>query len=161
MVKKLSQGIKFYLFTFIVCLMLSVSQAWYRVFEYILKVGINTDKGRLSIEQFFNKLFYVNPSLALYRFIGLILGCVLAGIIILGVYELRSWARKLLLLTTIFSLIIFFINLSKILNFYFYIFKTKLWLGCYLFGGLIFTIIVYLISILVFFSNKNVKGQFV
>lgn len=150
-----SKGIIIYLATMFAAWILNVTQLWNMIFESLLKIGLKNSQSTQYIEDIF-----IKNQASSDRWIGVIFGGIISFVVILGIFKLKSWARKLLLFFTSLGIIIYVFNMPRLLVFYKNIVTEKLWLGYYLFAALILLTIAYLISILIFFSRNDIKTQF-
>ena len=145
----------FYLATMSIGWLLNITRLWSKIYALLLKVGIKDSEMAAYIEEIFKK-----PRTSFAGWTGTIIGGLIFLTVLIGIYRLKSWARKLLLLLSSLGIAIYVINTPKLLLFYKNIVAGKLWLGYYLFAFFILLAMGYLISILIFFSRKNIKACF-
>lgn len=124
---------------------------------YLLGFSV-TDSSLVEIN---NINLQIRNDLVSYKIWGNLLGNIIYGFIIIAVFFRKNWARLLLLLGIIFTLIYLLVNFGKFLNLY-TIIKQGVW-----WPGLIILIITYVFgfiynfALLIIFTNPKIKILFV
>jgi len=154
--KKLTKGMIFFLSTMIVGWILNISQLWIRIFGLLLKIGLTDTVSRAHIDKIIQNRLY-NTS---HQWIGAVIGGLILLFAIIGLMRLREWGRKLILILTCISLVIFMYSTPRLLSYFKEALTGHLWSGYYLFAILLICSFIYSISLIIYFSNKNVKTNF-
>ena len=101
---KLSKGVLIYLSTFIIGWTLNVTQQWSKIFKTILSIGLKTSQELNIIEQLCSRQFTIA------RLSGTVVGGIIALIVIIGLFNRRSWARKTIVIFALISTLVYIIK---------------------------------------------------
>ena len=150
-----SKGIIIYCAISIILTIFTVSSGWQYILEKIMKIGMY-DQGSLNIiSDMFIRLY--PPGLQNARIIGGLIGGIIRLMIIIGIFRLKNWVRKIELA---FCTIVFIALAVKSVPSIQKIFMFDFWIGYYLFYALLFIIMLLLLIAIIFLTRPGIKKQF-
>lgn len=155
MKNKPSKAIITYCVLSIICMIFTVTSGWQYIFEKIMEIGVY-DQGSLNIiSDMFIRLY--PPALQNARIIGGLIGGIIRLMIIIGIFRLKNWVRKIeLALCSIVFIVLAVILIPLIPK----IFMPNLWIGYYLFYALLFLVMLLPLIIIFFFTRPGIRKQF-